>query len=366
MKVLWFSWKDLKNPYAGGAEVVNNQIAKRLVADGHEVVFLVRQFAGAEDEEIIDGYRVIRRGSYHTVYFEAFRYYRKHLRGWADLVVEEVNTIPFFTNFYVREKSVLFFHQLCREIWFYEMGRWKGIVGYILESMYLLVLGNREVITISQSTKKDLQRFGFKRKKIHIISEGTEIEPVESLDRVEKYAHPTILSLGALRPMKRTEHILTAFALAKQDIPDLELIIAGDTTGGYGDHVKHLITLSPYRDAIKCLGRVTQEKKRELMQRAHLIAVTSVKEGWGLIVTEANSQGTPAVVYDVDGLRDSVKDRETGLICEENTPESLSLKMKQMLGDEVSYARMRENAWQWSKEITFDMQYEDFLKVIGK
>jgi glycosyltransferase involved in cell wall biosynthesis len=42
--------------------------------------------------------------------------------------------------------------------------------------------------------------------------------------------------------------------------------------------------------------------------------VTSVKEGWGLIVTEAGSQATPAIVYDVDGLRDSVTNRETGII----------------------------------------------------
>ena len=42
MKILWFTWKDMKNPYAGGAEVVNEQLAKRLVADGHEVTFLVR------------------------------------------------------------------------------------------------------------------------------------------------------------------------------------------------------------------------------------------------------------------------------------------------------------------------------------
>jgi len=40
-----------------------------------------------------------------------------------------------------------------------------------------------------------------------------------------------------------------------------------------------------------------------LLQKSHVLAVTSVKEGWGLVVTEANPQGTPAVVYNVDGLR---------------------------------------------------------------
>ncbi len=109
MKILWMAWKDIKNPYAGGAEVVNGQLAQRLVRDGHEVIFLVRGFADAPKEETRHGYRIIRVGDFHSVYWEAYRYYKKHLQGWADLVIEEVNTIPFFCNWYVRERNILFF-----------------------------------------------------------------------------------------------------------------------------------------------------------------------------------------------------------------------------------------------------------------
>ena len=100
------------------------------------------------------------------------------------------------------------------------------------------------------------------------------------------------------------------------------------------------------------------------MQKSHLIAVTSIKEGWGLIVTEANSQGTPAVVYDVDGLRDSCRNLETGFVCEKNTPENLSEKIQEALQDKESYERIRQNAWNWSKEINFDKSYEDFSKLL--
>lgn len=364
MKILWFTWKDLKNPYAGGAEVVNEQLAKRLAAEGHEVIFLVRTFQGSTHRETIDGYTVIRVGNYHTVYWEAYKYYKKHLRGWADLVIEEVNTIPFFTNFYVKEKSVLLFHQLCREIWFYEMGPVKGLIGYLLESVYLFFLGNREVITVSPSTKRDLSRFGFRPNKISIISEGIEIEPVSDIAAIEKFAKPTVLSLGAWRPMKRTDQIVQAFERAKQDIPDLELIIAGDTTGAYGKKVLRMIEQSAFRDAIHCLGHVSREKKIELMQKAHLLCAASVKEGWGLVVTEANSQGTPAVVFDIDGLRDSVKSGQTGFVCAKNTPEDMAAQIVRALGNKKTYARIREHAWQWSKQITFQQSHRDFTKLI--
>jgi len=379
MKILWFTWKDMQNPYAGGAEVVNEQLAKRLARDGHEVIFLVRGFAGGGREEMIDGYKVIRVGTYHSVYFEAYKYYKKNLVGWADLVIEEVNTIPFFTNWYIPDRvipakagiqggqrNMLFFHQLCREIWFFEMGKIKGLVGYILETIYLFLLGNRSVITVSQSTKKDLQKFGFKKEKIRIISEGLEIEPLSFLEETAKakYVVPTILSLGALRPMKRTEKIIEAFEIAKKTMPDLQLVIAGCTAGAFGSKIKQMIADSQYSSSIQFLGKVSREKKIELMQKSHLLCATSVKEGWGLVVTEANSQGTPAVVYNVDGFRDAVRNEETGYICEKNTPENLAKKIKRALDDRENYERIRTNAWNWSKEINFEKSYADFKRVV--
>jgi len=364
MNLLWFTWKDIKNPYAGGAEVVNDELATRLAKEGHEVVFLTRSFAKAEKEEMINGYKVIRVGNYRTVYFEAYKYYKKNLKGWADLVIEEVNTVPFFCNLYVKEKSILFFHQLCREIWFYEMNIIKGLIGYVAETFYLFLLGNRDVITVSESTKKDLNRFGFRRDKIKIISEGTHLDPITDLN-IEKFEKPTILSLGALRSMKRADQIIAAFEIAKNKISDLQLIIAGDTTGNFAKKIIGMIAASKHKDSIQCLGKISGEKKIELMQKSHLIAVTSVKEGWGLVVTEANSQGTPAVVYDVDGLRDSVRNGETGIICEKNNPENLSQKIVKILEDKVEYERLRQNAWNWSKEITFEKSYEDFKKILG-
>ena len=347
---------------AGGAEVVNGQLAQRLVRDGHEVIFLVRGFAGAPAEETRHGYRIIRVGDFHSVYWEAYRYYRKHLQGWADLVIEEVNTIPFFCNWYVRERNILFFHQLCREIWFYEMGSFKGIFGYVAETIYLMLLGNRDVITVSDSSKRDLSRYGFKRNRIKVIGEGIELEPVTDLS-LKKFEQPTMLSLGALRPMKRTDHIVRAFELAKKDLPNLRLVVAGDPSGN--DKVRKVIEASPYRDSIEFLGKVSREKKIELMQRAHLVCVASVKEGWGLVVTEANSQGTPAVAYDIDGFRDSIRHGETGLLTEKNDPESLAKAVVSLLSDTERYAMMRKNGWEWSKEKTFEQSYADFLEAIA-
>lgn len=368
MRILWLTWKDGKHPQAGGAEVVTAELTKRLAEGGHTVHIVSGGFDGGDVHTMQNGCKVTRVGGKFSVYWQAYKLYKQelHKEKW-DIVVEEVNTIPFFSQFYISKdtKHTLFFHQLARKVWFYQMIAPLSWFGYLLEPMYLWLLRKSDAITISESTKQDLLRYGFKDSNISIISEGIQLSPLASLADIHKYQNPTLLSLGAIRPMKRTLDTVKAFEYAKNEIPELQLVIAGDKQGTYADKVLQYIEKSEYKDSIQVLGRVSTEKKIELMQRSHIIAVTSIKEGWGLIVTEANSQGTPAVVYNVDGLRDSVKHNQTGLVAEENTPRSLANSMRELFADSALYSRLRTNAWDWSKQITFEQSYEDFCKVLN-
>ncbi|MBU3978367.1 glycosyltransferase family 4 protein [Patescibacteria group bacterium] len=360
-KILWFTWKDRKNPLAGGAELVNEELAKRLVKDGKEVIFLVAGFKGGKREEKIDGYKIIRVGNKWTVYWLAYRYYKKYLQYWPDLVIEEINTIPFLTKYYVKQRNILLIYQLCRQIWFYEIFFPLNLFGYLIEPIYLWLLRDRKVITESESTKTDLTRFGFKPQNIKIIPIGIEFKPVDDLKKIEKYPNPTLISLGSIRAMKQTDHIIKAFELAKKEIPNLKLLIAGDMSGNYGLKIKKMIHDSQYTNSIHYLGKIDKNKKIEIMQKAHLLLVTSVKEGWCIVVTEANSQGTPAVTYNADGLRDSVKHDQTGLICIKNTIEKLSQNIVELFKDKQKYKKISTNAWLWSKEFNFDFSYKTFI-----
>jgi glycosyltransferase involved in cell wall biosynthesis len=368
MKILWFTWKDLEHPLAGGAEVVNQQLAKRLVKDGHEVIFIVGGFKGSKPkpkQKHKDGYKIVRLGNRVSVYWKAYRYYKKNLIGWADLVIDEVNTVPFFCKFYVSEPNILFAHMLCRVIWFFELPEPLSSLGYFIEPFYLKLLNNKPVITISKSSANDLESVGFKAENIHIISMGYEVEPIEKLTKKDKKTTPTMLSLGSMRSMKQNLDQIKAFEIAKQKMPNLDLIVAGDNSGNYGKKVMKAIKKSPHSNDIDYLGKVSQSDKYKLMREAHLITVTSIKEGWGLIVTEANSQGTPAAVYNVDGLRDSVINKKTGMVTDKNNPKQLAAIIVKLLTNHKRYKAMRMKAWQWSKEITFEKSYRQFKEIIG-
>ena len=368
MKILIFNWRDRKNPLAGGAEIVTEELLKRLVKNGHRATLLTSKFKGCQNKEIIDGYEIIRVGGRWTVYWQAYRYYKRYLRGKFDLVIDEINTILFFAKFYVKEKNILFIHQLCREIWLYEMFFPLNLIGYLVEPIYLWLLRDRKVITVSESTRNDLLKYGFKKENIHIISEGIEIGPLKELPKIEeiKEKEPTILFLGAIRAMKKSGQVIKAFELAKKNIKSLKLWIVGRGSGRYFGKIMRLIDASKYKKDIIYFGKVEKEKKIELMQKAHLLCVTSVKEGWGLVVTEANSQGTPAVVYNVDGLRDSVHPNETGIVCQQNNPKNLAKNIIELLNDREKYQNLRINAWQWSKEINLERGYTEFINAVSK
>lgn len=362
MRIVWCSWKDKWHPQAGGAETVTYQILKRLVADGHQVTLLTANYKGARKR--MRGVKIIRNGNRLSVYYHAWRYYRKHLRYSTDLVIDEMNTLPFFAGWYAGVPSLLMVHQLARKIWFYQLPWAVGLIGYVLEPVYLFLLSDQPVVTVSKSTKRDLMRFGFIGKRIKVISEGIEVLRARSLNEIKKYKRPTMLSLGSMRAMKRTLDQIEAFEIARETMPELQLKIAGDSSNAYGQKVLEAIENSPYRKDIEYLGRVNKEQKMELMQRSHVIAVTSVKEGWGLIVSEAASQGTPAVVYDADGLRDSVKHEETGVVTYGNTPRALASAIKSLPASPDRYEHLRRAGWEVSKELTFDHCYQDFRRAM--
>jgi len=363
LKIVWLSWKDRGHPLAGGAETISGEIMDRLVRDGHKVKTVTALYKDAVSHEKKDGVEIFRTGNRYTVYLKARKLYKERLLGWADLVIDEMNTIPFGSASYSGTKNLFLCYQLAREVWFYQMPVPISWVGYMSEPPMLRVLAKKYpvVATESESTRKDMSRFGFQD--IHTFRVGTALKPVTKLE--EKPKDTIILSLGAIRPMKQTLHAIQAFEYARDRDANLKMIVAGDSTSSYGKKVVDYTQASRHKDSITVTGRVPAEERLRLMREAAVILVTSVKEGWGLIVTEANSQGTPAIVYDTDGLRDSVIDTVTGVVSANSKPDAMGENIISLLKDKKRYEEMRLAAWKNSKQFTFENSYKDFLGIIN-
>jgi len=364
MNIIWFSWKDRNHPEAGGAETVSGEIMDRLVKDGHNVQLITASYKNAKRHDFLNGVEVFRSGNRYSSYLKAYGVYKKIGSPKVNVVIDEMNTLPFIAGLYTHaDKKVLLTYQLAREVWFYQMLFPFSLIGYLMEPIMLRVINQlyEKTVTESESTKKDLKKYGFKN--IETFRVGMETKPLETLQ--QKTVPKTVLSLGAVRPMKRTLHAIKAFEYARDADSTLKMIVAGDISSKYASKVLSYIQSSRHSASIDVKGRVTIKEKKDLMKESGIILVTSIKEGWGLIITEANSQGTPAIAYDADGLRDSIKANETGVLSPAGNPKLLGEEINKLLSDNSRYNLLRKNAWNSSKDFTFENSYADFLKQIN-
>jgi glycosyltransferase involved in cell wall biosynthesis len=111
-------------------------------------------------------------------------------------------------------------------------------------------------------------------------------------------------------------------------------------------------------------GRVSSQVKYQLLSKAHAVLVPSTREGWGLVVTEANSMGTPAVAYDVPGLRDSIQDGNTGILVKNKSPADLAQSVMSLLEDKDLLSTLSGNALNLSRQFSWENTADVFEKTI--
>jgi glycosyltransferase involved in cell wall biosynthesis len=357
LRILWFNWRDIKHPDAGGAEIFTHEIMRRLVKNyNYNMTLFAAQIPSGITHERIDGIDIIRDGGMYTVYNKARDYYKKYNDNY-DFVVDECNTKPFLTPKFVKGKPILaVYHQLSRQGWFYEIPFPLNYIGYYyFEKKWLSYYKDIPIATVSNSTKKDLEIFGCK--KIFIVPEGLNDTPLSKLQQNE--SKPTIAFIGRLKKHKLPHHAIQAFSLIKKEIPDAQMWVIGD-----GYMLKDL-KKGDVKD-VTFYGRVENETKNALLSKAHLILVPAVREGWGLVVTEANAMGTPAIGYNVPGLRDSIRDGETGILVKENSPYNLAKSAISLLKDPERIYKLSSNALSLSRQFSWDNSANVFDKIIKR
>jgi glycosyltransferase involved in cell wall biosynthesis len=348
LRILVLNWRDVKHPRSGGAEFFTHEIAKRLVQAGDEVEWFTAGFAGGPTEESVDGVHVVRSGRQWTVHTHAIRRYRGRLRGRFDAIVDEVNTIPFFTPLWADIPCLMLIFQLAREVWWYETRFPLSAAGYLAEPIYLRLYRDVPVLTAADSTLDDLRGLGF-RNRLTRIPVG--IEQINPSCHAAKEPVPTFIYVGRLAPSKRVDDIIAAFAAYERVAGPAKLWLVGEGP----DHIRlqRQVSRLGITADVEFFGRIPREEKHCRMARAHVLLMASAREGWGLVVTEANACGTPAVVYDVPGLRDSVRHGESGLVVPPR-PEALTEGMLTMTGNPELYNSLVTEAQSWSQRLNFD------------
>jgi glycosyltransferase involved in cell wall biosynthesis len=260
-----------------------------------------------------------------------------------------VNTMPFFTPLWAGIPTFMLIFQLAREVWWYESPFPISAIGYAIEPLYLRAYRRTPVLTISTSTQQDLRGLGF-TSAITVVPIGIDDPACPPSAKADT---PTFIYVGRLAPSKRIGHMLVALAKFRKEVGKGTLWLVGSGSEKYCRSLVEQARDLRIADDVHFFGRVSAEAKHRLMAQSHALLMTSVREGWGLVVTEANACGTPAIVYNVPGLRDSVRQESTGLVVAPQ-PVDLADAMVRLTSDPELYARLATEGQRWSDTFTLD------------
>ncbi len=347
------NWRDIGNPAAGGAEVHLHEILSRMVRRGHTATLFAAGFPGGAREDEIDGVQVKRHGSWWNANFTLARAARAFLRDHpADLVIEDINKIPFFMPLYTRRPVMAVVPHLFGTTVFRETNPLFGAYVYAWEQMIPAVFRRCRFVAISPSTRDDLVLRGVPKDRVDVVLCGLDHERYRLLPGVDRAAHPTLVHLGRARRYKAIDVTLRAFARVRRNLPDARFLVIGD--GPELPALEALASRLGIADAVTFTGHLPVEATVEALNRCHVVLNASPKEGWGLTVVEANACGVPVVGSDRPGLRDSIRDGETGFLVPYGDADAFAERVLRLLRDGQLWRGMSTAALAWARSMTWE------------
>jgi glycosyltransferase involved in cell wall biosynthesis len=356
LRILILNNRDLSNPNAGGAEVCTHQIAKRWAKADNEVFFIASKFKGGLTNENIDGINIIRTGDFISVYHKAKKLYKDRFRGNIDIVLDEYTLRPFLTPNYVDDKILFICHELAREKYYTELPfPISSLMYHYFEPKWINYYTNHPSIVASDSTKKDLVNLGFSD--VTVFPQGLDFPTLDELP--EKESIPTMLFVGLLKKSNCVRDLLQIHKYVRKIIPNVRLWIVG--------RGPEAAFLYKHNDSIniKIFGYVSQKTKIELLTKANVLLAPGIREGWGLVINEANARGTPAIGYDIPGYRDSIKNGYSGLLCS-NNPKAMAEEVVRFFSDNNLANYLSNNAINLSKQYSWDNTANVFLQTMKR
>lgn len=309
-------------------------------------------FKGAKHEEIRNGIRIIRQGGRFFFNFHVpLAYFRRFRRENYDVVVDDVNKIPFYTPLFCREPVQGVTHHLFGKSIFLETVFPLAAYVYLMERLIKPVYRKVHFIIGSPSTSKEYLEWGFPKDQVSVVNYCVN-KQIYYLDESNTYHRNRIGYFGRLKKYKSVDHLIRAMDRLRDDYPDLHLDIIGD--GDDKSRLEALTTELKLGERITFHGFIDEEAKAPLLQQMNFVVNTSSKEGWGLTVVEANACGAPVVAANVPGLRDSVVDGETGLLYDFGNIDDLIAKMKVFLDSTETRDAFRERALAWAAKFDWE------------
>lgn len=350
------SWRGPFHPRRGGAEVYTERVLRGLAERGHDVTWFAAAHPGAMPADL-NGVHLAYGGRNLGVYLAGHLWLRRTRQSGAwDIVVDQVNTFGFAAPKVWRDQAApgvpavaCLIHQLAADVWDAEVPWPANVVGRRAERSVLSWYRATPFMTMCQSTIDELRGWGWR---------GTGYVTPTGIDKItscEKSLTPALCFLGRFdAKAKRLDHALAIQRQIRQVLPQCELWVIGR-----GDPPKWLRE----GDGVRIYANVSDEKRDQLLGAAWCCVATSVREGWGRMVTESGAAGTATVGYDVPGLRDAILHGSTGFLVSPD-PDAAARKLLELLAAPDTLFSLGRAAQEQAARVTWGRSTDDFEEAL--
>jgi glycosyltransferase involved in cell wall biosynthesis len=322
----------------GGAERWYRNLAERLASEGHEVAYLTLRQWERSTPPVLPGVRIVLGGPRMKLYARAgrrrivpplvfgtgvFWHLIRHGRRY-DAV--HTASFPYFSLIAAalarplgRYRLIVDWHEVWTlDYWREYLGPVGGPIGWIVQRLCLRI--PQQVFCFSRLHSRRLREEGYGADVT--VLEGEYAGPLELREAPD--SEPLVVFAGRFIPEKRVEALVPAIALVQVAMPQLRAVLYGD--GPERARVEQALTTAGLDGTVRLPGFVSSEEVEHALARALCMALPSRREGYGLVVVEAASHGTPSIVVaDQDNAAvELVEDGVNGFVAASAAPEDLA------------------------------------------
>lgn len=333
---------------------------------GWTVDLVAASYPGAPVREVIDGVTVHRRGHWAVANLVLPGLVKRLLKEHRyDLLVEDINKIPFFTPLYARGVPVLaVVPHLFGTTVYRETNPLAATYVYAAECLIPRVYRDVDFEVISPSTRDDLVARGLRPERVHVVYCGLEHGKFTLADPPPRSATPLVVSWSRLRRYKSLDVAIRAFARIVAELPDARLLVMG--RGPDEARLRRLTAKLGLQDAVEFRGFQPWDELVRTLHRCHVFLNPSPKEGWGLTVVEANQCGLPVVASDRPGLKDSVRHGETGALVPYGDDAAMAREALAMLRDRTLWSARSDAARRWAAGFSWERCAAESLELFAQ
>ncbi|HLW60026.1 MAG TPA: glycosyltransferase family 4 protein [bacterium] len=368
MRFLFLVGRDSRHPSAGGGDIQAWEWARYVAGHGHEATYICCGHPTLPTAELISGVMVLRMGPGFLLPFKAYRFYKHHQLD-IDLVYEDViggGRLPYLSPLYVRKPIVAAWHQPTSDLLIDSHGRLAAILLSFVERLVAKFYRSTWLRAPSEEIRSQLIcELGLPIARIRVIPASIPEEWFTS----KRVAHPDgqlILCVSNFRRYKGIHTLIKALPLVRKQCEDVQLVIVGRRIDLAYERTLHLLVDELGLDqCTRFLTNINEEEKRSLLCKSRLLVLPSRREGFGVVVLEANACGVPVIAS--SGVPESVvKDGWNGLRYVFGDVDGLATSIVRLLRSDELHHELSDNGLVFAKRFGWaevGRQFENLAKL---